>query len=535
MTPLRKLDLVERDGCLVLGTHSAITYLDGAEQLVGAIVAEAGDRGSLSDELHHAAGENWAERYHLDRGRVNVLRALDLPAGAVALEIGSGCGAITRYLGENLALVDSVEPVAARAAVGAQRVADLDNVRVFVGVVDDVPDEQAYDLVFVIGVLEYVQDRPAFLESLRRKLKPGGTLVLAIENQLGVKYLAGGREDHSGIPWDGVQGYPNGGPAQTFARRPLENLLSGAGFRPVRTLGCFPDYKITRAVLTAELVDRHPALATEIPQFPSPDRGFPNERPVDEALLWRQFVDAGIAAEAWNSFLVIATTDSDESSLWPDERLAVYFNTERAARWCTRSEVLGTGVIRRTPLVTPVEDEVSVRGYDEPLVQGMPLITLMVNEPWRAEELLTAWRDLLHRDAPELGSAIWDLLPHNLLMTDDEIVAIDLEWCVEGIGVTEVEQRGLLLTADKLASVGWRGAGERTTVRDLAGWLGVLLGHAPSYVDAVVEREAWFQAVRICGTPHGAGLRREQDYLRTAWQNRLAELVGGNGMNGTER
>ncbi|GAA3619920.1 hypothetical protein GCM10022267_02590 [Lentzea roselyniae] len=527
MTPLRKLDLVERDGCRLLGSHHGITYLDGAEQMVGAIIAEAGDRGSLSDELHHAAGESWAERYHLDRGRVNVLRALDLPAGATALEIGSGCGAITRYLGENLALVDSVEPVAARAAVGAQRVSDLDNVQVFVGVVDDVPDEQAYDLVFVIGVLEYVPDRPAFLESLRRKLKPGGALVLAIENQLGVKYLAGGREDHSGIRWDGVQGYPDGGPARTFARRPLENLLSDAGFRPVRTLGCFPDYKITRAVLTAELAERHPALATVIPHFPSPDWGFTDERPVDEALLWRQFVDAGIAAEAWNSFLVIATTDTSESPLWPDDRLGVYFNTDRAARWCTRSEVLDGGIVRRSPLITPVADDVSVRGYDEPLVQGTPLITLLVNEPWRLEELLTAWRELLRRDAADLGPAIWDLLPHNLLMTGDELIAVDLEWCVEGMSIEDVEQRGLLLTADKLAAVGWRGAGERTTVRDLAGWLGVLLGHAPSYVDAVVEREAWFQAVRICGSTNGAGLRREQDYLRTAWQNRLAELVGG--------
>jgi len=527
MTPLRKLGLPERDGCLLLGDHGEITYLDGGEELVGAIIAEASDRSSLSDELHHAAGRTWAEQYHLDRGRANVLRALDLPAGAVALEIGSGCGAVTRYLGENLALVDSVEPVAARARVGARRVVDLGNVRVYVGTVEDVPDEPAYDLVFVIGVLEYVQNRPAFLESLRRKLKPGGTLVLAIENQLGVKYLAGGHEDHTGVRWEGVQGYPGEGRARTFARRPLEKLLSGAGFRPARTLGCFPDYKITRTVLSAELSDRHPELATELPRFPSPDWGFDEPRPVDEAALWHQFVGAGLAAEAWNSFLVIATTGAGESPLWPDDRLAVYFNTDRAARWCSRSEVLGSQTIRRTPLVAQVQDDVSVRAYDEPLVDGTPLLTLLAREPWRVEELLSTWRAILHARVQDLGGAIWDLLPHNLLVSGDEVVAIDLEWCVEGMSVEDVEQRGLLLTADKLAAVGWRGAGERTTVRDLAGWLGVLLGHAPSYVDEAVEREARFQAVRICGATKGAGLRREQDYLRMAWRNRLAELVGG--------
>lgn len=530
-TPLRKLHLVEQDGFLVLGEHQEVTYLDGGEELVGAIVAEAADRGSMSDELHIAA-KAWVEQYHLDRGRANLLRALDLPAGAEVLEIGSGCGAITRYLGETVALVDSVEPVAARARVGARRTADLPNVRVFVGMLEDVPEEPAYDLVFVIGVLEYVPDRPAFLESLRRRVKPGGTLVLAIENQLGVKYLAGGHEDHTGVRWEGVQGYPNDGPARTFARRPLEALLSGAGFRPVRTLGCFPDYKITRAVMTAELAGEHPALATELPHFPSPDWGFDGPRPVDEAALWHQFVGAGLAAEAWNSFLVLATTDDAppaDSPLWPDERLAVYFNTDRAARWCSQSEVLDSQVIRRTPLVAQIDDDVSVRAYDEPLAEGTSLLTLLAKEPWRVEELLTTWRELLHRRAPEIGSAIWDLLPHNLLVTADGVVPIDLEWRVEGMSVVEVEQRGLLLTADKLAAVGWRGAGERTTVRDLAGWLGVLLGHSPSYVDDAVEREARFQAVRISGITKGAGLRREQDYLRTAWQNRLAELVGGTG------
>ncbi|PWK90760.1 methyltransferase family protein [Lentzea atacamensis] len=527
-TPVRNLQLVERDGFLLLGDRQEVSYLDGGEELVGAIVAEAGDRGSMSDELHIAA-KAWVEQYHLDRGRANVLRALDLPADAAVLEIGSGCGAITRYLGETVALVDSVEPVAARARVGARRTADLPNVRVFVGMLEDVPAEPAYDLVFVIGVLEYVPDRPAFLESLRRRLKPGGTLVLAIENQLGVKYLAGGHEDHTGVRWEGVQGYPNEGPARTFARRPLENLLSGAGFRPVRTFGCFPDYKITRAVMTAELAEQHPGLATELPHFPSPDWGFDEPRPVDEAALWHQFVGAGLAAEAWNSFLVIATAEAGESALWPDDRLAVYFNTDRAARWCSQSEVLVSQVIRRTPLVAQIDDEVSVRAYDEPLVEGTPLLTLLAKEPWRVEELLTTWREVLRERADELGGAIWDLLPHNLLVTADGVVAIDLEWCVEGMSVADVEQRGLLLAADKLAAAGWRGAGERTTVRDLAGWLGVLLGHAPSYVDDTVEREARFQAVRICGITKGAGLRREQDYLRTAWQNRLAELVGGAG------
>ncbi|GAA2665636.1 MULTISPECIES: class I SAM-dependent methyltransferase [Actinosynnema] len=531
-TPLRDLDLPERSGCLLLGDDTGVAYLDGAEELVHAIVSQAGDLGSLSDELHHA-GRTWAEQYHMDRGRANVLRALALPPEASVLEIGAGCGAITRYLGEVVAAVDAVEPVEARARVAAQRVRDLPSARVFVGGLEDVPEEPAYDLALSIGVLEYVgsgsrDDGPYldFLTALRRRLRPGGALVLAIENQLGVKYLAGAPEDHSGRPWDGPEGYPHGSPARTFARKPLEALLRAAGFEVARTLGCFPDYKITRVVLADELVDRHPGLVTALPSFPSPDWGSSVERVADEARMWEQLVNAGLAGEAVNSFLVIATNGEPGVTPWPTGRLASYFSTDRAARWCTAAEVLPDR-ISKSPMLPQGGDPVSVRGYDEQVHRGAPLLSLLSDEPWRVEELLVLWRDLLAARAADLGPAIWDLVPHNVVVTEEGPRAIDLEWQVEGADPIAVEQRGLLLTADHLARTGWSGAGERTSVRDLASWLGVLLGYAPTYVDEAAEREARFQAARICGGSTGAGLRREQDYLRAAWHTRLTELVAG--------
>src|SRR5699024_4192017 len=118
-----------------------------------------------------------------------IVRCLDLPASARVLEVGAGCGAVTRYLGETCALVDALEPVPSRAAAAAARNADLDNVQVFVGEIADVPDEAAYDVVVVIGVLEYVGAGTAerapyaqFVRELAARLTPAGTLALAIEN-----------------------------------------------------------------------------------------------------------------------------------------------------------------------------------------------------------------------------------------------------------------------------------------------------------------------------------------------------------------
>ncbi|HVV20373.1 MAG TPA: class I SAM-dependent methyltransferase [Pseudonocardiaceae bacterium] len=534
-TPVRRLDLPVRDGVWRLAEGSGVDYLDGAEELVAAVLRTAADRSSTSDELHFAAG-SWAERYHLCRGRANVLRAVDLPADAAVLEIGAGCGAISRYLGERVGVLDAVEPVPARAEVAAVATGHLPNVRVFTGTVDDLPDEPGYDVAVVVGVLEYVgggsrdpQPYLDFLTAIRRRLAPGGLLCLAIENQFGVKYLAGAPEDHTGRQWDGPQGYPDGGRARTFGRKPLTALLTAAGFDVHTVLGCFPDYKITRAVLAPALLERYPFLAKSLPVLPSPDRGQDAHRAMDESRLWAELVDAGQAEDNPNSFLVLAGTGPAGRTPWPTDRLAVYFNTDRASRWCTRAEVSATATgaeVVRTRLVGTASDDdgaVALRSYREPIQPAPTMVGVLLDQPWRAAELLCRWRDLVLSAETTPRPGLWDLVPHNVLVTEDGLLPIDLEWEVSDATPADVLARGLLLTADRLAAAGWSGAGERTTVWELACWLGVVVGLDPSFVDEALEREARFQAVSVAGA--GVGQRRETEYLKAALRKRFAEFV----------
>ncbi|HZL06038.1 MAG TPA: methyltransferase, partial [Coriobacteriia bacterium] len=272
-TPLRALPTTDDSGVRVI-RETGSSWLDGSEEELLERMRSGLPLDSLSDELA-ATATTWPEQYHLSQARANVVRALDLDRGAVVLEVGAGCGAITRYLGETCDVVDALEPSLPRARVAAARTAELPGVRVFSGELVDVPAEQAYDVVVVVGVLEYVggggpQREPyvEFLARLRGLLRPGGHLVLAIENPLGVKYLAGAPEDHSGIVFHSVQGYPEDGPARTFTRRELLGLARAAGFGGVKVLGAFPDYKLTRTVFDEALIEVAPDLAVELPRFP---------------------------------------------------------------------------------------------------------------------------------------------------------------------------------------------------------------------------------------------------------------------------
>ena len=273
-TPVREVGSLTGTGVRILRDVGS-TYRDGGEEAALRIVTAATDRSASSDEMIRAA-VGWPQRYHFYPARSNIVRGLDLPPDARVLEIGAGCGAVTRYLGESCALVDALEPVQARAEVARARCADLPGVDVSVGLLDDVPAVAAYDVVVVIGVLEYVgagtpdlTPYRTFLDEVASRLVDGGTLVLAIENRLGVKYLVGSPEDHTNRVFDSIEGYPRGGKARTFTRRELESLMRASGLDPV-TRVAFPDYKLPRVVF-GDLPDRTRSLLHRIPEFPSPD------------------------------------------------------------------------------------------------------------------------------------------------------------------------------------------------------------------------------------------------------------------------
>src|SRR3546814_3661916 len=106
-------------------------------------------------------------------------------------------------------------------------------------------------------------------------------LIIAIENQFGLKYFNGDREDHLGTLFDGNEGCSrHPGKARTFGRDELD-LLVKEKFEHTRFLYPYPDYKIPDCVLSEEFLKSGHA-AEIISQIPSRDycrpmRSFWNE------------------------------------------------------------------------------------------------------------------------------------------------------------------------------------------------------------------------------------------------------------------
>lgn len=201
-------------------------YSDG--DVEDELLAIARDMSSVEYQRVIEERGSWPLLYHLSALRENIVDWLPIKKTDKVLEVGSGCGAITGAFARKAGSVTSVDLSKKRSTINAYKNADCDNVTIHVGNFKDIePDlDNDFDYVCLIGVFEYGQgymgsEKPYhdFLNILKKHVKKGGRLVIAIENKFGLKYFAGCKEDHVGGYFSGIENYAGGGGVRTFTRK----------------------------------------------------------------------------------------------------------------------------------------------------------------------------------------------------------------------------------------------------------------------------------------------------------------------------
>lgn len=447
--------------------YIGIAYSDGdeVEQRIASIIESATDLAVLSDELV-AHCTDWPSLYHLSGARANILRPFQTELAGDILEIGAGCGAITRYLGECGGTVLALEGTPRRAAIARARTRDLDNVTVASDNFNDFRCDRKFDVVTLIGVLEYANlftnsENPtlSMLESVRSFLKPDGKLLIAIENQLGLKYFAGAPEDHVGIPMYGIENrYLNNQP-KTFGRKELADLIHRGGFRSTEFLAPFPDYKLPVSIVTQRgfACNNFDAAALAV-QSACRDPQLPAVMAFSPELVWPSISSNGLAMDLANSFLIVASP-AEGQNLVPSDLLAWHFTTGRRRAFCksaqfvelkenqieVRYERLGqiaSNLAGSTLLQNSIPDRDT---YRQGTVLSQELLDIVTRDGWSTEEVsrcLSGWLSFIAARAEELGRPVdvadpssmlpgsfFDYIPQNIIVRDSGgYDIIDAEW-----------------------------------------------------------------------------------------------------------
>jgi 2-polyprenyl-3-methyl-5-hydroxy-6-metoxy-1,4-benzoquinol methylase len=251
---------------------------------------------------------SWPILYHFSEQRKNIVSWYPLTKSDRVLEVGAGCGAITGALADKAGQVTCVDLSEKRSLVNAYRNKNRANIEILLGnfldVEKDLPPN--FDYITLIGVFEYGQayigGKQPYLDFLRillRHVKPGGKVLIAIENKNGLKYFAGCQEDHVGKFFEGMEGYQNTNGVRTFSHPEWIRMMKECELSDYFFYYPHPDYKFPRLIYSDAYLPKAGELNQNICNF---DRN----RMVlfDEGKVYNQLIDDGMYPYFANSFLI---------------------------------------------------------------------------------------------------------------------------------------------------------------------------------------------------------------------------------------
>ncbi len=443
-----------------------------------------------------ASKYNWSTYYHLTHTRKNILNWYPFKPNASVLEIGCGMGAITSVLCDKCQEVTAVELSQKRAIGTLLRCREKENLEIIVGNLNDIVFEKKFDYITLIGVLEYQgsytdTNNPYldFLKKIKSLLKPDGKLLIAIENQYGLKYWCGAREDHTGIPFDGMNQYSlSEKKVRTFSKEALDSLVKDSGFEKTFFYYPMPDYKLPSVIYSEKCLPKNGNMLN-MQYYYIPDG---TTLVAQESKIYEDVIKNNVFEFFANSFLVECSVEgvvgevtfaSLSSKRFPEYQIGTRFRDNSKVEKFALYSVVGNQHIRQireneielgkrnvevlnsVPVEYGLEtdfldyqtlEEVLLELYKGKEVEKIYKILDCVYEQILQSSVEVDWSDNImytfdlnilpdeNKYGVILKTGYLDMILRNAFMQDDKIIWFDQEWTLENVPAKFVMYRLLV-------------------------------------------------------------------------------------------
>lgn len=233
------------------------------------------------------------------------------------LEIGASFGALTDALLRKCSHVTVTEKSIFRAQMLHKRFEAIEKpLDIYVGDVVNMTFPQKFDYVILVGLLEKacsgkpdIREYITYISFLKSLLKEDGILLLAVDNRLGLKYLAGGVDGNTGKAFSGLNNYPEGTKGRSFTKAELNQIISQAGFEYMKYYYPLPDYRFPQLIYTDQHLPERNVKERLIPYY------FRKDTLVfDELSLYADVIANGGFPFVANSFFVECTNCKENVS-----------------------------------------------------------------------------------------------------------------------------------------------------------------------------------------------------------------------------
>ena len=240
---------------------------------------------------------SWPLLYHLSETRENLINWIPVSKNDRVLEIGAECGALTGVLCEKAHTVCSIDASYKSCLVNAYRHKDYENLEIIAGDHKEViaSNNESYDLIILVGGSLLSKE---MLESVKEHITETGRIVIAVDNKIGLKYLAGSLPD---------------GTAR-YTKSELESLFVESGFTDYSFYYPYPDMLFTNSVYSDDYLPHKGDLTENA-------RNFDKCRYVfwDESEVFDDVIDNNSFPAVSNSYLVILGSSGDDRIIYAKE------------------------------------------------------------------------------------------------------------------------------------------------------------------------------------------------------------------------
>ncbi|MEV0273165.1 hypothetical protein AB0H43_30680 [Hamadaea sp. NPDC050747] len=309
-----------------------------------------------------------------------------------------------------------------------------------------------YDTVLALGGLarlntpESVLSWPEAVATLRRKLRPGGTLAVVVANPFGVDRIAD--------PGSGVRATDEDWPAGTAMRTVtgLGDALATLDLADVRTFGLFPGLAaptavVERAALTETLTGVIASAWTWSPEHPAV---------TDPRRLVRDAIRAGVGCELAPAWLFVGHTGTPTGTLsaataYADRPVAPELAVVQALRsdaggW--HREPLGDLAPKSSGKITRSPELLAGKLSAGPLAEDVLLDACAQHDLATVRTLLSRYVDWLSSIDQRIGATL-----DNVVVTEDGLELFDPSWASSAEPAADiVATRGFLRFAQRLRS-----------------------------------------------------------------------------------
>lgn len=282
----------------------------------------------------------WEVFFHLTSLRTSLLSWYEFNPESTVLEIGGGFGALTGLLCDRCAQVTVTESSLFRAKAICTRYSDRNNLHVYAGEWQDVAWQQQFDYIVVAGTFGQAKEREQTVERLRnaaKLLKPGGKLLLSVENRYGVRYFCGAPDSGTGRVFGGIN---RDAKSNSFSRQELIDAVTQAGFSHYQMYYPLPDNQLPHLIYSDRYLPEKNLGERLIPYYLQSDTLLAYEKD-----LYDDLIDNQVFIFFANSFLIECSYDE---SLCPVIYAAVSADRGRERAFATA--IYDNGTVKKKPL-----------------------------------------------------------------------------------------------------------------------------------------------------------------------------------------